>query len=147
MKPVTERTDPEIARDIMHSMKINSTVLHEQIEVSLHEGFVTLEGKVDWCFQRDAAEACARSVAGIRRLINDIEVKPTVSPAEVHINIEEGLRRSAEVDSRRISVSAQGGTIALSGNVRSWFEREEATRAMWAPPGVSRVVDHICVVP
>jgi len=74
-------------------------------------------------------------------------VKPSVSPSEVKAKIENALKRSAEVDSRRISVSTADGTVYLSGNVRSWFEREEAERAAWAAPGVSKVVDHIAVLP
>jgi osmotically-inducible protein OsmY len=62
-------------------------------------------------------------------------------------NIEAALRRSAEVDSRRITVSAHDGEVELNGSVRSWFEREEAERAAWAAPGVSEVIDHIAVVP
>jgi osmotically-inducible protein OsmY len=101
---------------------------------------------VDWNYQREAAESCARKVNGVRGVANKIAVKPTVSPTEVKAKIEDALRRSAEIDARRITVSAQDGTITLSGNVHSWFERDEAERAAWAAPGVSRVIDHIAIV-
>ena len=78
---------------------------------------------------------------------NKIEVKPKVSTTEVKTKIEDALRRSAEVDARRITVSAQDGAVTLYGNVRSWFEKQAAERAAWAAPGVSRVIDNIAVVP
>jgi len=147
VKPATMRTDPEIARDIVNAMKLDLTVPDDRIKTGVHDGYVTLEGTVDWNFQRSGAEACARNVHGVRGVLNHIAVKPKVSAVEVTHSIEEALRRSAEVDARRITVSARDGEVELFGRVRSWFEREEAERAAWAAPGVSEVIDHIAVVP
>jgi len=141
------RTDPEIARDIVHTMTTDVIVPENRIKLGVKEGYVTLDGNVDWNFQRTEAAACANRIIGVRGVINNVTVKPSVSPSEVKAKIENALKRSAEVDSRRISVSATDGTVYLSGNVRSWFEREEAERAAWAAPGVSKVVDHIAVLP
>lgn len=146
VKPMT-RTDPEIARDVVEALRIHVSVPDDRIKIGISNGFVTLEGTLDWNFQRDAAESCARKVKGVRGINNKIELKPKVSPAEVKTKIEDALRRSAEVDARRITVSASDSTITLAGNVRSWFERGEAERAAWAAPGVTRVIDQIAVVP
>ena len=143
----TSRTDPEIARDAAHAMKINVTVPDEKIKAVVNEGFVTLEGNVDWDFQRRGAESYVRNVAGVRGVVNHIKVKPRVSAGEVSSKIEEALRRNAELDARRITVSATDSKVHLYGSVRSWFEREEAERAAWSSPGVAEVVDHISVVP
>jgi len=147
VKPATMRTDPEIARDIVNAMKLDLTVPDDRIKAGVHDGYVTLEGTVDWNFQRSGAEACARNVHGVRGVLNHIAIKPKVSAIEVTHNIEEALRRIAEVDARRITVFAHDGEVQLNGSVRSWFEREEAERAAWAAPGVSEVIDHIAVVP
>jgi len=147
VKPATARTDPEIARDIVHAMKLDLTVPDDHIKSGVHDGYVTLEGTVDWNFQRSGAEACAKNIDGVRGVLNHISVKPKVSAVEVTHSIEEALRRSAEVDARRITVSAHDGEVELFGRVRSWFEREEAERAAWAAPGVAEVIDHIAVVP
>jgi osmotically-inducible protein OsmY len=147
VKPTGSRTDPEIARDILQAMAVDVTVPDDRIKVSVREGYVTLDGNVDWHFQRTGAAACVNRVGGVRGVINNVHVKPSVSPSDVKTRIEDALRRSAEVDSRRISVAASDGTVHLYGNVRSWFEREEAERAAWAAPGVSKVVDYIAVVP
>ena len=147
VKPGSARTDPEIARDAVHAMKINVTVPDEKIKTLVNEGFVTLEGTVDWDFQRRGAESCVRNVAGVRGVINHLKVKPRVSAGEVSTKIEEALLRLAGLDARRITVSATDSKVHLYGSVRSWFEREEAERAAWSSPGVAEVIDHISIVP
>lgn len=147
VKIVGARPDPEIARDIVNVMTADVTVPENKIKVAVKDGYVTLDGNVDWNFQRVGAVACANRIMGVHGVINNITVKPSASPTEVKTRIENALKRSAEVDSRRILVSATDGTVHLTGSVRSFFEREEAVRAAWAAPGVSNVVDHIAVVP
>jgi osmotically-inducible protein OsmY len=147
VKPAGGHTDPEIARDVVHAMKINVMVPDSGIRAIVNEGFVTLEGNAEWDFQRRSAEACARNIAGVRGVLNHIKVKPRVSPGVVSTRIEEALRRNAELDARRITVTATDSKVHLYGSVRSWFEREEVERAAWAAPGVAEVIDHITIVP
>jgi osmotically-inducible protein OsmY len=147
VKPGDERSDPEIARDIVHAMKIDISVPNDEIKVGLHHGWVTLEGTVKWHFQRAGAERCAKNANGVRGVTNKIQLKPAVSVAGVKTKIEDALRRSAEVDSRRVSVWENEGTVYLYGSVRSYTERDEAEQAAWSAPGVIEVKDHITVVP
>jgi osmotically-inducible protein OsmY len=141
------RTDSDIALAAVNALKWNSQVPAGKITVTVRQGWVTLKGEVDWNYQRDTAARVVRELLGVIGVENAIAVKPRVSVEDVESKIEAALKRSAEVDARRIHVGVTDGKVVLSGNVRSWAEREEARRAAWAAPGVKDVDDRISVVP
>jgi osmotically-inducible protein OsmY len=141
------RTDSDIALAAVNALKWNSQLPAEKIAVTVRQGWVTLKGEVDWNYQRDTAARVVRELLGVVGVENALTVKPRVSVADVESKIEAALKRSAEIDARRINVGVTDGKVVLSGNVRSWAEREEARRAAWAAPGVRDVDDRISVVP
>jgi osmotically-inducible protein OsmY len=144
---IDERPDPEIARDAISRIKSELPYAWEKIRVVVKGGWVTLEGEVEWNYQRERAEAAVRGVRGIEGVTNSIEVKPRVAPTEIRRKIEEALRRAAEIDAGRITVEANGSEVILRGTVRSWAEREEAERAAWWAPGVTKVDNRIIISP
>lgn len=142
-----QRTDTDIAQAVVAALRWNTLVPDEQISVAVSNGWVTLKGHVEWEYQRAAAANAIRYLSGVRGVSNTISVKPQVSVPDVKAKIEAALRRSAEVDARRINVAVADGKITLTGNVHSWFERDQARQAAWAAPGVREVEDHIAVTP
>jgi osmotically-inducible protein OsmY len=144
VRPST-RTDPEIARDVQHVLQSHVMVPETKITATVQEGFVTLEGTVEWNYQKASTADAAESVLGVRGVINLIKVKPRVSPASIKEAIEAALRRSAELDAKSIQVSAHDSTVELTGKVHSFSEREGAERAAWAAPGIQSVVNHLQV--
>ena len=141
----SERTDEDIARAAVNRLEWTITVPKDRIKVKVSKGWVTLEGEVDWQFQKNAAAEAVRNLVGIKGVINHIVVKERPSTAEVKAKIEEALKRSAEVDASHITVETEGDKVILKGTVRSWFEREEAERAAWRAPGVRKVDNRIVV--
>jgi osmotically-inducible protein OsmY len=142
-----QRPDPEIARDAVAEIQNNLPYSSDHVRVVVRDGWVTLEGSVEWNYQRERAEQVVRRVRGVKGVTNLIELQPRVPPVEVKHKIEEAFRRSAELDANRITVETEGGVVTLRGTVRSWAERQEAERVAWATPGVVRVNNLITISP
>ena len=137
--------DDEIAKRALHSISWNTVVPDGAVQVKVQNGWVTLTGKVEWQYQRAAAFAAIRYLAGVIGVINNIEVMPHATASDVKKRIEDALKRSAEVESKAIEVNVSNGKVTLKGKVNSWAERRTTERAAWAVPGVRMVEDRITI--
>jgi osmotically-inducible protein OsmY len=142
-----QRPDPDIARDAVEAIKNALPFSHKDIKVVVADGWITLEGDAEWNYQREKAEAAARSAKGVKGIVNSILVKPKIAPTDIKLRIEEALKRNADIDANRIQVETHDGEVVLKGTVHAWFERDEAERAAWMAPGVRKVVDEIVIRP
>jgi osmotically-inducible protein OsmY len=144
---IDERPDPDIARDAVAALKSQLPISSEHIKVVVKHGWVTLEGQVEWQYQKNTAESAVRRIKGVKGVTDMILLKPRVEPSQIKQKIQQAFKRNAEVDANRIVVEAKGSEVTLKGTVRSWIEREEAERVAWSAPGVTRVEDRIVVSP
>ena len=139
-----QRDDVDIARSAVNALEWNVSVPKNQIKASVSKGWVTLDGTVEWYYQKRAAEEAVGVLAGVRGVTNNVMVTSRhVRAEEVKAKIEAALKRSADVDAKKIAVQAADGKVILTGTVRSWIERQDAVSAAWSAPGVMSVVDQI----
>jgi osmotically-inducible protein OsmY len=147
VRPSSDRSDGEIAKEAVDELDSHIFIPGEKIKVSVSKGWVTLDGEVRWHFQRRLAESAVKSVRGVTGVTNQIRLTSTASPGDIKRDIENALKRSAEVEARRIAIEVDGGTVRLYGTVRSWLEKDAAEDAAWSSPGVTQVENLIEVAP
>ena len=140
------RSDGDLAAAGVKALEWDVQVPHQAIKLRVENGWITLEGQVQWQFQREAAEQAVRHLLGVRGVNNQIALAPRVTPDDLKSRIEAALKRHAELEARKIRVDTRGGLVVLEGAVHSWAERDEAERAVWAAPGVNAVDDRLAVV-
>jgi osmotically-inducible protein OsmY len=142
-----ERSDADIAQSVISGLRFNVTVPPDRIQITVENGWVTLEGEVEWQFQQSAAESAVKSVMGVKGVINSICIKPRVTAADVKATIEGAFARRAHLDAKQIRVEASDSKVILRGSVHSWEEMEQAEQAAWAAPGVTNVENNVIIGP
>jgi len=140
-----KRKDTEIAEAIQNAFKWSVLIPKDKIKVKVENGWVTLEGDVEWEFQKNAARKAVEKLEGVLGVTNYIRVAPKASPTDIKQKIKSAFLRSATFDSDRIQVDVDGSTVILKGKVRSWAEWKEAEREAWLAPGVTKVENDIVI--
>jgi len=142
-----KRTDQDVAAAALSAIKWDFEVPEDKVKVVVKSGWVTLEGTVDWQYQKDAAERSVRYLMGVIAVTNNIGIKPSAKWIDVKTKIEDAFRRNADIEARRISVGTHDGKVTLSGSVSSWAESDQAVSAAWAAPGVTSVHNDLVIMP
>jgi osmotically-inducible protein OsmY len=143
--PSYNKTDTEIAEAVLNALKWHTAVVEDRIRIKVEKGFVTLDGEVEWEYQRTAAKSAIENLAGIKMIYNFISVKPRITVSDLKSKINAALHRSAQIDANGIKVEISGSKVILSGTVSSIKEKEDADSAAWMAPGVSSVENRIAI--
>jgi osmotically-inducible protein OsmY len=138
--------DPQLARDTIAALKAELPMSWDKIKPTVQDGKVSLEGTVEWHYQRERAERALRGLRGVISVRNSIRIRPRAVASGLKDKIAEAFRRSAQLDADSISIEEHNGEITLRGKVCSWAEREQAFNTAWSAPGVIHVSNEINVV-
>lgn len=145
LSPSSKRTDTDIAHAVADALRWDIEVPDDKIKARVDNGWVWLDGDVEWEYQRAAAERVVRYLTGVMGVSNNVKISKRPWVPDVKSRIENALKRSAELDAAKISVDAADGSVKLTGRVRSWAARDDAERAAWSAPGVTSVKDELTV--
>lgn len=150
VKPIDRfaRTDTEIASAVRNALEWDALVPNELIQSTVGNGWVTLEGNVDYWRERDDAERAILRLAGVVGVTNQITIrKRPVDPRELREHIEYALERRADREAERLRVDVHDGAVDLWGRVHSWQEKRAIIGSIGHAPGVTEVKDHLRVDP
>jgi osmotically-inducible protein OsmY len=145
LPPDKKTADDEIAQRAVKLLEWDVLIPSGAIGVAVEHGVITLSGTVEWGYQRDEAERDVRRLGGVHGVVNLIEIRPHIDPANVQASLRAAFERNAELEASGIAVAVTNSRVILTGKVKSWIEREEAERAAWSVPGVTAVEDHIVI--
>lgn len=137
----SKKSDTEIAKAAMDALKWNVYKLADAVSIKVEDGYITLAGEVPWNFERLSAENSVRYLKGVRGVYNFIRVKPAIPVTTVKMDIEKALKRRAHDQAQEITVSVHGDEVTLGGKIHDWKEKSLAIDAVWAIPGVTKVID------
>jgi osmotically-inducible protein OsmY len=136
--------DTRIAGAIKELLRFLSIVDRDALSVKVDDGIVTLNGTVQWNYQRENVEEYIRAIAGVRAVYNNIELSACVCDSNTIVEkINAAFHRHAAIDATRIHVELHGNKVVLSGKVRSWIEKKDAEKVAWSSPGINSVDNQI----
>jgi len=143
LAPSHKRSDTDIAANAKQALKWNAVVPVDAVRVTVDHGWVTLQGEVEWDYQRRAADKAVRCLLGVVGISNELTLRDRAKVADLTKRIEEALTRQAVREAHQIQVSVEGQTITLRGKVHSWAERDAVQGVAWSAPGVQSVVNDL----
>ena len=133
------KTDTDIAKAVIDSFKWNTLIPDEEIKVKVEDGWVYLSGEAKWAYQRTAAKNAVEKLTGVKGVVSNISIKQLVEPKAIKDRIMKAFERSADLEARNIHVDVDGHTVTLTGTVHSLNEKDEARKAAFYAPGVTKV--------
>lgn len=140
-----KKDDTEIATEILNALKWDWEIPSDDIIVKVENGWVRLDGEVQWNYQREAAKKTIKQLAGVLGVINDIKLCAETHDAIEKKDIQDALTRNWSISEQEIDVKVLGNKVTLNGTVDSYYQRDEAGRIAWNAPGVISVDNELVV--
>jgi len=146
LSPEVDVSDPQLARDAVAALKTELPLSWDKIKLTVQDGRVSLEGAVEWHYQRERAERAIHNLRGVLSVRNSIRIKPNAVATGLQEKISFAFQRNAMLDAEAITIEEHNGDVVLRGRVNSWAEREQAFSTAWSAPGVTHVSNELAVV-
>lgn len=139
------KNDNEIANEVLNALRWNWEIPSDRVKIKVEEGWITLEGELEWNYQKEAVQKSANNLVGVRGVTNSIKIKSETSDEIEQKDIERALARNWAIDDHNIQVKVSGNRVTLNGTVDSLYQKDEAGRIAWNAPGVSTLDNELVI--
>lgn len=118
----------------------------DEISIEVESGWVTLSDEVEFWYQKDAARCITKDIIGVKGIVNNISIKPSISTYQVKEKITSAFKRLADIEAEHITIEVDENTIILRGRVHLIKEKEEANKTAYLTAGINKVVNELTVM-
>ncbi|MEO7979228.1 BON domain-containing protein [Flavobacterium sp.] len=139
------KTDNDIANEVLKALKYNLSVAEDHVKVKVEDGWVTLEGELNWNFQRQDAKTAISFLPGVKGVTNEIKIKSDIKDAIEKKDVEKALARSWSLNAKDITVTVNGTNVKLTGFVDSVYQKDQAEKIVWKTPGIWSIDNDLVV--
>jgi osmotically-inducible protein OsmY len=137
--PRPGRTDAQIAAAAATALGLSITIPKDQVKVVVRDGTLTLDGTVEWEYQRKAAARWVRDLEGVKQVINRVTLRPKATAKDVQRKITAAFHRRAQLDAESLQVDVDDTRVTLRGKVSSFEEKRRAEQTAWSAPDITDV--------
>ncbi|SEW23269.1 Osmotically-inducible protein OsmY, contains BON domain [Chryseobacterium wanjuense] len=141
------KTNSELQRDVQEAIEWEPLLKAAEIGVIAKEGIITLTGIVDSYSKKTEAEEAAKKVAGVKALVENIEVKLPNSwfktDEEIARDVLNALKSDWTVPDDKIAVKVEDGWVTLEGELSWNYQREAAKNDIKNLTGVTGISNKI----
>ena len=137
--------DSNITQAVEADLAIARGLKNKSIDIETEDGIVTLRGKATNILAKDRAERIAKSIKGVRSVVNTIKVQVDRSDSAVAKDIKAALAEDPATDDWEISTTVKNNVVTLTGEVDSWQEKQLAATVVKGVKGVKNINNKITV--
>ncbi|HET6245014.1 MAG: BON domain-containing protein [Bacteroidetes bacterium] len=138
-------SDDEIKFAIENNLKFDNRIEHRNINISVNNGIVTINGNVNFFWKKDVVESYCYRIAGVVDVNDKITVTPQgeYSDQDIASDLDRAFRRSGYINADEVKIQVSDGEVTLSGKVPSYVARIRANELAQFTTGVVNVIDKL----
>ena len=148
-KSFAMKTNEDLQRDVQDAIKWEPLLNAAEIGVTVQNGVVTLTGVVDSYSKKTEAEDAAKHVAGVKAVVEKIEIKFAnswkINDSEIADEVLNAFRGNTEVPGSKVKVKVEDGWVTLEGEFTWYYQKEAAGKSVKNLPGVKGVSNKITI--
>ena len=145
-----KRNIEEIRKDIVSHLKWDNRLDSSNIQVDIVGNAVKLSGFVKSALEKNAAENDVRSIPGVIKVENSLEIRlegyELHSDEQIAWNVKSVLVLNSQINHVGIEVSVNKGTVILKGTVDQYWKKLHIEEIVHMVPGVVNVINTLAVV-